>query len=61
MTQQFFDCLADVPPEILRAYERGSYWFRVPPVCTVGWDKLAWINHVRFTDDLEILRQEKAK
>lgn len=31
-----------------KAYDAGEYTLRVPDVTTGGWDKVAWMNWVRF-------------
>jgi len=50
--------IEDVPKEIIDAYDHHRYFFNPPPV-TVKWDKLAWINYVRFHPDIEKLRNDQ--
>jgi hypothetical protein len=53
--------IEEVPEEMQTAYDLGHYVFAPPPVCTSGWDTLAWINWVHFTDpNIEHLRDTDA-
>lgn len=53
-----YKAIEEVPNELTMAYRTGDYKFNSPPVCTVYWDELAWINYVTFDDEIEIFRAE---
>jgi len=56
MSKRFYTDIQEVPRPILDAYDQGRYTFHQPPVSTAAWDKVAWINFVKFSPDLEKLR-----
>jgi hypothetical protein len=57
---RFFRTHDEIPEPIREAYRTGQYHFSAPPVPTWAWTDRDWINFVRFSPELEALRDNHA-
>lgn len=58
----FYKKIEDVPPELVKAYDDKKYSFdpvMLPSQAHTKWDKVAWINYVWFSPELERLRTKE--